>query len=796
MEKYRNPALPVEERVEDLMGRMTLREKVLQLTCVYGYGGMIDMSQLGDGIGQVGMSCGKMTPEENVELVNAVQKYLTEETRLGIPALFHVETLNGGSLAQATTYPIPLGLAASFDDGLVNEMGGQIRSEMVATGQKMALAPVLDISRDPRWGRQCETYGECPTLTAAMGSAYISGIQGDAGSEGMSACAKHFLGYSASEGGLNMSGAHIGPRELQEVYAKPFAAAIQNAGLKGVMNCYLAVDGEPVVGMKKYLTDLLRGELGFEGLVVADYCSIDKLSDTFGVAKDVAEAGAMALEAGLDVETPLRTCMNDEFIRRVETGEIPVELVDTALRRHLKLKFELGLFEHPYADMEAVKRTYRSKAHSDTAYRLACESMVLLKNEDGILPLRDKKRIAVIGPNADALRPLFGSYTYPSFYTGMRNVLVGSAQSMGQEGVEAQEEQKKFLQQMVSRMPEVEELIRGDYPDAESVLAAVTKAAPSDMQIDYARGCDNLDEDESGFAEALEKAASSDVILYVCGGRNGSDDGCTMGENVDACNIGLPGCQDKLMRVLGETGKPLVIVHMDGRSLSSVWAVEHAAAILEAWHPGQRGAQAVADTLFGVNNPGGKLPVTALRHAGQVPVYAEQPRGSGVLGRGRGNNNITQGYVDEPGFPLYPFGFGLSYTDFEIADCRVSGTEIASDGSVDVSCRVTNTGGTAGSEVIQLYFTDKMASVIRPNKELAGFVRVTLQPGESREVRFRFYADESAFLDRQFRWTVEAGDVELLMGNSSANLVSAGTVRVTDSAQFAHGRRHYFAECV
>lgn len=796
MEKYRNPALPIQERVEDLMERMTLREKVFQLTCVYGYGGMIDYSQLGEGIGQVGMSCGKLTPEENVELVNTVQKYLLEKTRLGIPAMFHVETLNGGSLAQATTYPIPIGLAASFDDEIVGKMGNQIRREMLAVGQKMALAPVLDISRDPRWGRQCETYGECPTLTAVMGSAYVSGIQGEPGPEGMSACAKHFLGYSASEGGLNMSGAHIGPRELQEVYAKPFAAAIQNAGLKGVMNCYLAVDGEPIVGMRKYLTDLLRGKLGFDGVVVADYGSIDKLSDVFGVARDSAEAGAMALEAGLDVETPMRVCLNDEFIDRVQSGEVSLELVDTALRRHLTLKFELGLFENPYADLEAVKRYYHCSEHMDTAYKLACESMILLKNEGGILPLQDKKRIAVIGPNAGALRPLFGSYTYPAFYAGMRKILLGTASSMGLEGVEAQEEQKAFLQQMLSAMPEVEDLIQNDYPTAKRVFEAISQSAFPDACVEYALGCDNLEKDESGFNEALEKAANSDVIIFVCGGRSGSDEGCTMGENVDSCNIGLPGSQEKLMRALGETGKPLVIVHMDGRPLSSVWAKEHAAAILEAWHPGQMGAQAIADTLFGRNVPGGKLPVTVARHAGQVPVYAEQPRGSGVCGRGRANNEITQGYVDEPGFPLYPFGFGLSYTSFEITDYCVSGLTMTSNDNVVVSCKVTNTGCRAGAEVVQLYFTDRAASVVRPNKELAGFARVELQPGESKEVGFRFYADETALLDRQLRWIVEAGEVEFLVGNSSENLVSVGTVNVTTSRQLENGRRHYFAERV
>lgn len=794
MENYKNPALPVSERVEDLMGRMTLREKVMQLTCVYGFGGMIDFSEFTDGIGQIGMSNGTQTIEGNVELVNRVQKTLVEETRLGIPAIFHVETLNGGSLAGATTYPIPLGLAASFDDGLVHEMASQIRSEMVASGQKMALAPVLDVSRDPRWGRQGETYGESPTLTSVMGCAYISGMQGGLGKDGMSACAKHFLGYAASEGGINMAGAHIGAREFREVYAKPFAAAIDKADLRGVMNCYLAVDGEPVTGTRKYLTDLLRGELGFKGVVVADYGSIDKLYDVFHVTKDYADAGARALSAGVDVETPRRICLNDEFISRVESGEIPMEVIDTALRRHLTLKFELGLFEHPYADLASAKKLCQSTQHIATAYKLASEAMTLLKNENNILPLRDQKRIAVIGPNADDARALFGGYTYPAFYEGMRSILLGVSQSMGLEGVEGSDEQVASLKQMLSALPEVRDLIRRDYPGAKTVLEAIREAAPAGTQVLYARGCGNLEMDDSGFAKAIDAARDSEVILYVCGGQNGSADGCTMGENVDACSIGLAGSQEALLRTLIETGKPVVVIHMDGRPLSSVFAAEHAAAILEAWHPGQMGSQAIADTIFGKNNPGGKLPVTVVRHAGQVPIYAEQNRGSGVLGRGLSNNNITQGYVDEPGFPLYPFGHGLSYTSFELTDYKVSAKEMTSDGSVTVSCKVKNTGKTAGAEVIQLWFTDKTASVVRPNKELAGFVRVELQPGEYKEVGFQFFADETALFDSALRWAVEAGEVELFIGNSYGNLTSVGTVNVTTSKQLENGRRHYFAE--
>lgn len=776
---YKDASRPVDERVEDLIARMTPLEKACQLSCAYAYGGQIDLEgELSNGIGQVGMSCGAMTPQLNAELVNGVQKYLIENTRLGIPALFHVETLNGGSVTGATTYPIPLGLAASWNPKAVEQMGDQIRQEMTACGQKIALAPVLDVSRDPRWGRMGETYGECPELVSRMGSAYIRGVQGEGTGNEMAACAKHFLGYATSEGGMNMSGSHMGPRELREVYAKPFRDAFERANLKGVMNCYLAVDGEPLTGSKRYLTDLLRGEMGFQGVTIADYGSMDKLCDVFHLAADKADAGRMALEAGLDTEAPRRVCLGDEFAARLERGEIPTETVDAPLRRFLKLKFELGVFEAPYMDTESMARSLQAEGHRATSYKLACESMTLLKNEQGVLPLREKKKIAVIGPNADNCRSLFGGYTYPAFYESMRDMLLGLSKSMGLEGVEAGEEQMAFLQQIVSMLPETEVLLPAIYPGLMTVLDAVREASGEAGTVSFARGCGLMDGDTKGFAEAVALAENSDVVLFVCGGRNGSGDGCTMGENVDSSKVGLPGVQEKLAKALATTGKPLVIVHMDGKPLSSVWAKEKAAAILEAWHPGQLGAQAIADTLFGRNNPCGKLPVTAVRHSGQIPLYAEQPNGSGVSNRGQGNNNITQGYVDEPGFPLWPFGYGISYTSFAISDIALSGKDLPLDGEIKVSCTVANTGSMAGSETVQLYFRDLMASAVRPNKELCDFARVTLQPGEVKRVELSFHAKQSAFVGYDLKWHTEPGEIELLIGNSSDALTSAGLVTI------------------
>lgn len=794
---YLNPELTVEERVEDLITRMTPLEKACQLSCAYAYGGRIDVeNELKDGIGQIGMSSGTMTMEGNAELVNSVQKYLIENTRLGIPALFHVETLNGGSLAGATTYPIPLGMAASWDTEKVCKMAQEIRGEMTASGQRVALAPVLDIARDPRWGRMGETYGESPALASAMGSAYISGMQGEDRKTGMAACAKHFLGYAAGEAGLNMAGAHIGSRELREVHAKPFAAAIDEAKLLGVMNGYLALDGEPVAGSRKYLTGLLREELGFEGLTIADYGSMDKLCEVYQTAEDKAQAGTQALAAGLDTETPRRVCLGDTFVERLEKGEIPMEVVDEPLRRLLALKFSLGLFEQPYADGERMKQTYQNEENLKTSYQLACESMTLLKNENQILPLKNTEKIAVIGPNADSHRALMGGYTYPAFYEGMRSMLLGMSKSMGFEGVSAGVGQQSFLQTMLAQMPDVEQLIVDNYPGIQTVYEGIRQAAEelhSGIATVCAQGCGHMGTDRSGFEEAVRLAEESSVTIFVCGGRNGSSTGCTMGENVDASHIGLPGVQEELARKLVGTGTPLIVVHMDGRPLSSPWLKEHAAAILEAWHPGQMGAKAVADTLFGVNNPCGKLPVTAPRHEGQIPVYVEQNRGCGVSGRGAGNNSITQGYVDETGVPLYVFGSGISYTEFSIGQAKCSADRMASDGEVEVSCVVTNIGERQGDEIVQFYFTDKNASVSRPGLELAGFARISLAPGEDRQVTFHFRADQTAFWDADGNWRIEQGSIELKVGDSSEHLIPVGTVWIADTRILPDGRRTYYS---
>ena len=794
---YQNPALTVSERVEDLLSRMTVEEKVAQIGCVLAAMGRFrgDMTtMLKHGIGQIGTLGGCFSADMNIEFVKTVQDYLLENTRLGIPAMFHLETLNGAQIAGGTTFPIPIGMGASWDDKLLGEVTAAIREETSTSGFRLALAPVLDVSRDPRWGRQGETYGENATLTSAMGAAYVKGLQGDSLTEGVAATTKHFLGYGMSEGGINIAASHINARELREVYAKPFEAAIRLSGLEGVMNAYQEIDGVPVAAAKEILTDILRGELGFKGLTVSDYGSIEKSVICFGLTEDMTEAGILSINAGLDTETPERLCYGDDFTEAVKSGRVDASIVDRAVRRVLTLKFKLGLFETPYANAERHKSALQCDAHIKTSYEMACKSFVLLKNENNILPLSDKyKKIAVIGKNAESLRNLFGGYSYIATYEMMHSFMTRSMEGGGLEGVVLTEEQLEQQKAIAARMPSVEQSIKLNYPGIQSVYQAVCEGFP-DAEVRYARGCGVYSDDRAGFDEAVKLAGESEVVILVLGGKNGSGNGCTMGENVDSSDIGLPGVQEELAKAVAATGKSIIIVHMDGRPLSSVWASENAAAILEVWHPSQCGAKAIADTLRGINNPGGKLPVTVARNAGHIPIYADQRRGSGALYKGISNSGITQGYYNEPGFPLYAFGFGLSYSDFEIGSMELSANEIKPDEKINVSCTVKNIGAVAGDEVVQLYFTDRVASIVRPNKELAGFARVCLKSGESKKITFTFHADQTAFVGADMKWRVEAGDIDLMIGNSSDNLALKAVLNISETKVLRSSERTFFSE--
>ncbi len=764
---YLDPSLPVAERVEDLLSRMTLEEKIAQLSSAWlsevaeqaageiftGLSPEKARARLGNGIGQITRPTGSsaMLPAEAARANNAVQAFLKEETRLGIPAIVHEECLSGFLARPATLFPQIIGLAATWDAGLVQAVGEVIRLQLRRVGAHQGLAPVLDVARDPRWGRMEETYGEDPYLVASLGTAYVRGLQGGGlqGSilrEGIAATGKHFAAHGLPESGLNWAPVHVGERELREVFLLPFEAAVKEAGLAGIMNAYHELDGIPVAASRRMLTDILRGEWGFEGIVVSDYNAVAMLADYHHVAADKAGAAALALQAGLDLELPATDCYGAPLLAALQAGQVDMACVDRAARRVLALKFRLGLFEDPFVDPEEAEAAYHRPEQAALARRAADESIVLLKNENGLLPLHSGLgSIAVIGPNADAVRNMVGDYSYTAFTALM-------------EGGEKPPEETRFP---------------GRYlPGMLTILEAIRRRAPDGVRVGYAQGCGYNEPSRAGFAAAVELARASDVTVLVMGGRSGLTADCTSGELRDRAHLGLPGVQEELARAVLETGRPVVLVLVDGRPLAIPDLAERVPALLHAWLPGQEGGPAVAGVLFGDVNPSGRLPVSVPRSSGQVPAYARRkPSG------GQSYNYVD--YVDLPVRPLFPFGYGLSYTRFEYCDLQVSPAQVPPEGEVTVRARVQNAGERAGDEVVQLYVRDRVASVTRPVKELKGFCRLTLEPGESRVVEFRLPAALTAFYDREMRYVVEPGQFEVMVGSSAEDLPLRGSFEIT-----------------
>jgi len=786
---WRDGSLPVHERVELLLSRMTPEEKAAQLGGVMWNpdAGDEQFERMREGIGQVStLLFNKLDhPSSLARLVTHIQTYLLKETRLGIPALFHGEALSGPMLPGGASFPLAIGLAAAWDPDGLEEMARVAKEQLRAVGIRHALSPVLDVGRDPRWGRIGETYGEDPTLVARLGVSFVAGLQGEDWTEGVAATAKHFLGYSVTEGALNMAESAIPPRTLREVYARPFEAAVRKAGIAAVMNSYSSLDGDPVIASPSILRDLLRGELGFRGVTVSDYRSIDRLVSAFRTAADMKQAGLQALRAGMDMELP-RLNAYAHLPEALRNGEIDAELVDAAVRRVLELKFRLGLFERPYPETERIEAVFRRDRHEALALRMARESMVLVKNEGGLLPLDGVRirRLAVIGPNADNLRNLFGGYSHPA----VKELFFGMSQMAG---VDLDKENRRPYEQQLHEL-ETEYLPRM-YPGMTTVYRELSARLPH-AEVTYAPGCGWIGTDRSGFAEAVRLAAEADIVVMAVGGKDGFGKPCTTGEGNDSSQIGLPGVQEELVQAVHAAGKPIVLVHMSARPLSSPWIAEHIPAVLEAWHPGAAGAKAIADVLLGVCNPGGKLPVTAAPHSGQLPLYCAHRRGSGHEGRSVDTFVSKEGYVNETLGPLYPFGHGLSYTTFAYSDLELSDVRIGTAGAVEISCAVENTGTIAGDEVVQLYVADETASLARPVKELAGFARVHLRPGEKKRICFRLHASQTAFLDRKMEWIVEPGMFRVMIGSSSRDIRLEGAFEIVGETTRVAGGREYYAE--
>ena len=798
MEKYRNKDLPVEERVEDLLDRMTFEEKIDQITCLVTIADDIPEFEnyIPNGIGNVGAFTVADTVEPIVEYADKLQKYLVNHTRLGIPALIHCEASAGAQFTEADVFPSAIAQASTFDTEVVGEMTDIIRKQMYYVGFRQALSPVVDITRDPRWGRITETYGEDAALTSAMASAFVKGIQGDELKEGVLATAKHFVGHGITEGGLNMGRNIVSERDMREIHCKPFQCAITEAGLKSVMNSYCSVNGEPVVGSKKMLTDILRGEMGFQGFVVSDYLSLDRLVDPFAVAENFEEAGIRAIQAGLDVEYPRSKGFSYKMKESIESGRLSMDIIDQAVRRVLTQKFELGLFENPYPDLEKLKKYLHLKSADELNEKIAAESFTLLKNENKTLPLSKKiKKIAVIGPHADNIRSLFGTFSYPAVLD-----MTMSREEDGQEfeepGLIIYDIEQKYKGEIREVSPRVNRKIQKEFPNSRTLCAALKEYLP-EAEVVYAQGINCSGDNTGGMEEALQVAAGADVILLTIGGKNGWGVTSTVGEGIDSTDIDLPGRQEEFARRVYDLHKKTVVLHYDGRPLSNEFVASHFDAIMEVWQPGEYGSQALCKVLFGEQSPSGHLPVTVARNVGQLPVYYGLPRGSGYVSAGHtGMIRNKNGYINDTSEPLYYFGHGLSYTEFTYSDLQTDKKNINPDDTVKVTFTVKNTGEYDGAEVAQLYFSDKVASMVRPTKELAGFVRIFLKKGEKKKVVFEIKVSQFAFLDEEMKWKVEKGEIELLVGASCEDIRLSDIVSISEDDYIDGKTRGFYAKAV
>jgi beta-glucosidase len=704
----------VERRVEALVREMTLEEKLGQLTQKLGNEGqegdpagrgrkMEELLELARS-GKVGSFLGA----HDADYTNRLQRAAVEGTRLHVPLLLGNDVIHG----YRTIFPIPLAEAAAWDPGLAERSARVAAAEARAAGTHWTFAPMVDVCRDPRWGRVAEGAGEDPYLGSLYAAARVRGFQGRdlADPDAVLACAKHFAAYGAAEGGRDYNSVDVSERTLREVYLPPFHAAVE-AGVGSVMTAFNEIGGVPATANPLTLDRILRREWGFQGLVVSDWTSIPEMV-THGFARDDAQAAELAIRAGVDLEMS-STTYRDHLGKAVRAGKLSEQVIDTAVRRVLRAKGALGLFDRPFADPERERRELLSDGHRRAAREVAQRSIVLLKNDRDVLPLGEKVRsVAVIGPLADS-----------------RTAPLGTWSAFGR--------------------PE----------DVVSVLAGVTARAPAGTAVRHARGCDLDGGSKEGFAEAVRLAKGSDVALLVVGENED-----LTGEGHSRSSLDLPGVQNELVQAVHATGTPVVVLLMGGRPLSVPWAAEHVPAILETWHLGVEHGRAVADVLFGDFNPGGKLPITFPRTVGQVPIYYNHKN----TGRPPTAERYTSRYVDLPSTPLYPFGFGLSYTRFAYSNLRLSAAEVGPRDGLTVTVDVENAGGRPGDEVVQLYVRNRVADVTRPVKELKGFRRVTLRPGEKAAIALTFSGDELRYYDQGMRSVVGPGRYDVWVGPSSA----------------------------
>lgn len=784
------------ERANELIARMTLVEKAQQVTSImpfalFGVNGLdadaLDR-HLADGIGHVAAAASGSDPQQIAGTVNEIQRYLVERTRLGIPAIMHAEALNGFVAAGYTSFPTAIGLAASWDPARVEAMAEVIRRQMRSVGVLQALAPVLDVARDARWGRVHETYGEDVYLVSAFSVAFVRGLQGQDLTGGVLATGKHFLGYSLTEAGQNMAATHLGPRELYDVYATPFEAAIKMAGMGSVMNSYSEIDGVPVGANRGVLTDLLRGRMGFTGSVVSDYGTVDGLRTRQGVASSLSEAGELALAAGLDVELPVASGYKtlEDSIRE---GRLEEAVLDDAVRRVLVDKFKLGLFENPYVGNDPIELSTAQSEGAALSRELADESVTLLKN-DGKLPLAKSGRIAVIGPHADSAMVNFAAYTYPAVIDMVKGLSTGESRMAGLEGMTDPLSAETGAAQLAQLMDIDSEDVARQVYGTQTLVEAIRAAAP-DAIVESVEGVSIHPDDPQDLDAAVALAQEADVVILAIGGKAGwFGTRVTEGEGSDAARVELPDHQVALVDAVSATGTPLVGVLYQGRPLALAEVEPKLNAIVTGYYPGPNGSGALAAVLFGDTNPSGKLPYSMPRATGQLPLYISQKRGSGYQ---RTASDAFR-YIDLDITPLFHFGHGLSYTTFEYGDLELAADEVPTEGgSIVVSVELRNTGDRDGTEVVQLYAAQNATGVTRPVQQLIGFARVALAAGEGATVRFTIPTSQLGYSGIDGRFILEPGPVALAVGGSSEETPARGTVELSGNVVDLEGRRTYLS---
>lgn len=745
---YKDPSLSIDMRLSDLLSRMTLEEKVGQLLCPLGWemyeihgsevhpsgkfkqlikernAGMLWATYRADPWTKKTLANG-LNPELSAKAGNALQKYVMENTRLGIPMFLAEEAPHGHMAIGATVFPTGIGMAATWSPELVKEVGQVIAKEIRSQGGHISYGPVLDLTRDPRWSRVEETFGEDPVLSGILGASMVDGLGGGNLSQKYATIAtlKHFLAYAVPEGGQNGNYASVGIRDLHQNFLPPFRKAI-DAGALSVMTSYNSIDGIPCTSNHYLLTQLLRNEWKFCGFVVSDLYSIEGIHESHFVALTKENAAIQSVTAGVDVDLGGDAYTN--LCHAVQSGQMDKAVIDTAVCRVLRMKFEMGLFEHPYVDPKIAAKTVRRKEHIELARKIAQSSITLLKNENSILPLsKTINKVAVIGPNADNRYNMLGDYTAPQEDSNVKTVLDG----------------------------------------------ILTKLSPS--RVEYVRGCAIRDTTVNEIEQAIEAARRSEVVIVVVGGSSardfktsyketgaavaeeGSVSDMECGEGFDRASLSLLGRQQELLESLQKTGKPLIVVYIEGRPLEKNWASEYADALLTAYYPGQEGGNAIADVLFGDYNPSGRLPISVPRSVGQIPVYYNQkaPR--------------NHDYVEVSSSPLYSFGYGMSYTTFEYSDLQVVQKSAR---CFEVSFKVKNTGKYDGEEVAQLYMRDEYASVVQPMKQLKHFERFHLKKGEEKKVTFVLTEEDFFLVNYTLKKVVESGNFHLMIGAASNDI--------------------------